>query len=504
MNLSDASREAAASLEQMLAPLGVEGFLESCWPDRLYVPPVEARSESVAARLALPAETDDVFASHRGQMRLAAPSEGGQTTFFEGLSASEAKERYEHGATVLLGVAPQSEPLLHGISKRLEAVTGVPPGSCDFLVHLSRPKTGFSVHFDNQDVLVLQVRGRKTWRIAQTPSIRYPTESYVAGSAAGPELRSYWPESAVLDSSFLPVEHERVVLEPGSVVFVPRGLWHWTEAVEESVSVSFGFHSPCWADVVAPWLEAALVGHDLRWKQPAAERWGRDLDPRVRDARSMLELLLSEVGKVAAMARAEALIGGYSLRRVLARTFLREPPTWARVAAQEARALLVLQEAWRQPAFSGWGSEVGDLSRRAVTTLASRLEALPAAVSELTVERLLRLGDRFESVDQLLAAMRESFSPAQASRLSATFQFHLAGDGGRSFFLSVERGDLRQEEGEHPRPDLTVSAEAAELLGAGRSWERTMGLFQSGMIRAVPADASLLAALPRIFGFWTA
>ena len=67
---------------------------------------------------------------------------------------------------------------------------------------------GFDVHWDDHDVFVVQVDGRKQW------ALYGPTET--APTRRGPGADASPPQS----------EPELIVLEPGDLLYLPRGHWH--------------------------------------------------------------------------------------------------------------------------------------------------------------------------------------------------------------------------------------------------------------------------------------
>ncbi|MHA7628034.1 cupin-like domain-containing protein [Corallococcus sp. M7] len=90
------------------------------------------------------------------------------------------------------------------------------------------------LHHDNMNILLGQVMGRKHVRLV--PSFErhrvYPhrgTFSHV--DAAKPDLAAHplFAEATVLEA----------VLEPGDMVFLPVGWWHWVKALDVSASVTF-------------------------------------------------------------------------------------------------------------------------------------------------------------------------------------------------------------------------------------------------------------------------
>ncbi|NPC84086.1 cupin-like domain-containing protein [Pyxidicoccus fallax] len=90
------------------------------------------------------------------------------------------------------------------------------------------------LHHDNMNVLLAQVMGRKHVRMA--PSFqrhlmysRYGTFSHV--DAGKPDLERFplYGEANVVEA----------VVEPGELLFIPVGWWHWVRALDVSASVTF-------------------------------------------------------------------------------------------------------------------------------------------------------------------------------------------------------------------------------------------------------------------------
>jgi ribosomal protein L16 Arg81 hydroxylase len=89
------------------------------------------------------------------------------------------------------------------------------------------------LHHDNMNVLLAQVLGRK--HVGLVPSFephrvypRHGTFSHV--DATNPD--------ATRHPAFLEASRVEVVLEPGEMLFIPVGWWHWVRALDISASVS--------------------------------------------------------------------------------------------------------------------------------------------------------------------------------------------------------------------------------------------------------------------------
>ncbi|MGC5028592.1 cupin domain-containing protein [Micromonospora sp. DT229] len=129
-------------------------------------------------------------------------------------------ELYAGGATLVLQGLHRNWPPLIDFTSELSLAVGQP---LQVNAYLTPPGSqGFATHYDTHDVFVLQVDGRKHWRI-HPPVLPDPLERQpwggradeVAATAAGP---------ATLD----------VVLGPGDALYLPRGWLHSAQAQESS------------------------------------------------------------------------------------------------------------------------------------------------------------------------------------------------------------------------------------------------------------------------------
>ncbi|ELS57320.1 hypothetical protein STVIR_1761 [Streptomyces viridochromogenes Tue57] len=146
---------------------------------------------------------------------------------------------------------------------------GVPRRFLGCSAFVSPVGSGLPLHFDDKDVVVVQVSGVKRWRLADNTGLRHPTANYAAGSRyVSRELAGYYrPGSPGAE----PPRHlDTVDLRPGDALFLPRGHWHGTEAHEQapSVSLSFGIATPSWSAVFLERLRLRLLTAD-HWRAPA-------------------------------------------------------------------------------------------------------------------------------------------------------------------------------------------------------------------------------------------
>ena len=143
------------------------------------------------------------------------------------------------GATLVLhmveDIAPGVRALARAVSEALQARSYVN------LYASWKTQNGFDLHWDAHEVLVLQVHGRKRWRI-HAPTQDHPLD---AGTPPRPTGAPVWEG----------------MLEEGDILYLPRGWWHMAEPVNEpSLHLTVGI-SPMHGVNLLNWLGGRLRRH---------------------------------------------------------------------------------------------------------------------------------------------------------------------------------------------------------------------------------------------------
>jgi len=152
---------------------------------------------------------------------------------------------FADGATVILSGLHERLPKLAQFCRALEAVM-----SCRVQTNIymtPAQSQGFKAHYDAHDVVVLQVEGTKEWRIYDTP-VELPLHS-----------QGFNPHDVEIGE-----ETDRFVLEPGDMVYIPRGLAHDAVSTDQtSLHITTGLMLRSWADLL---VEAVNI---MAHKDPA-------------------------------------------------------------------------------------------------------------------------------------------------------------------------------------------------------------------------------------------
>jgi ribosomal protein L16 Arg81 hydroxylase len=133
---------------------------------------------------------------------------------------------------------------------------------------------GFATHWDGHDVFVIQVAGKKSWRLFGFTEL--------APLAVAPDQKGEPPKSIVRE----------VVLDAGDMLYVPRGYWHAAEALEDvSLHLTFAAQFPTGHDYLM-WVTRRLETNLLARRDIPFGLFEQTSDPRVERDRYAAKLLL--------------------------------------------------------------------------------------------------------------------------------------------------------------------------------------------------------------------
>jgi len=106
------------------------------------------------------------------------------------------------------------------------------------------PEPATNVHWDTHDVLVMQLKGRKRWRIYE------PTHPLPVVNQISNERKDELTDAPVMD----------LELEQGSCLYVPRGWWHKVEPVVgyDTIHLAVAIHVPLILDYLI-WAAANIL-----------------------------------------------------------------------------------------------------------------------------------------------------------------------------------------------------------------------------------------------------
>jgi hypothetical protein len=164
-------------------------------------------------------------------------------------------ELYADGATLVLQGLHRIWPPLVDLAGALAAELGQPVQVNAYLTPAGN--RGFATHYDTHDVFVLQVDGRKRWRIHE-PVLPDPLNRQAWGGRSA-EVSATAAGEPAMD----------VVLAPGDALYLPRGWLHSADALgERSLHLTVGVRAFTRYAVVEALLALAAEDQRLRATLP--------------------------------------------------------------------------------------------------------------------------------------------------------------------------------------------------------------------------------------------
>ncbi len=150
--------------------------------------------------------------------------------------------RLRDGATLILDAAHEVSPPLQALCADLAAEYAA---SCQTNLYACWGTTqGFDVHWDDHDVFVVQVEGAKRWALYGSTR-EWPSYRDTKGAHAKPTE---------------PIEE--IVLEPGDLLYLPRGYWHAAVGMGvPTLHLTIGLTRKSGVDFLH-WLAEEALSHD--------------------------------------------------------------------------------------------------------------------------------------------------------------------------------------------------------------------------------------------------
>lgn len=183
-----------------------------------------------------------------------------------------AIDAYRNGATIVANQLHLVMPTIARLCRGLEAWLHQPFQANAYLTPPGNQ--GFGAHFDVHDVFIIQVAGRKAWKVYQ-PSIPLPYSEQM--------------EAVRIDGRNPTLD---VVVGPGDLLYLPRGWIHEGRAVDGEASLHFaiGMVSFTWGDLLAMTLRDLSL-KDSRLRETF--RMGPSALPAVETATMAADLVMS-------------------------------------------------------------------------------------------------------------------------------------------------------------------------------------------------------------------
>jgi hypothetical protein len=250
------------SLSELVAPASAEHFLRESFGKQFSYGPGEARK--FAGLLPWPT-LNRILRQHRLEpprfrlvktgkavptdLFLTYSSTGSHSNRIPRLRVPELTRLLRDGATLILDAVDELHEPLTALAENLERT---------FQAHVQinayagwRTSQGFDCHWDDHDVFILQVAGRKHWKIYGL------TREYPLARDVEPALDP--PDAPLWDG----------LLRAGDMLYIPRGWWHEAIPLDEpTLHLTVGSHNPTGADLLSWFIDQLRSHASLRQDLP--------------------------------------------------------------------------------------------------------------------------------------------------------------------------------------------------------------------------------------------
>jgi 50S ribosomal protein L16 3-hydroxylase len=286
-------------LSDLLSPMSLENFLNSHWPkEPLFI---EAQTGKLQALLSSTNLTnlESLAEARTMKVRACLPDFDDEYSSIH-LDPKDALKAYRNQMTLVFDSMHLQDKtihmVLHNIRRDLGLVTGGEENNlckARSIVYATPKGSGTRLHFDANVNFILQISGSKRWILAPNTSVVNPTERFTMGAPEMPKaLEKQFHD--VLPSE-IPDDAIEVLMEPGTVLFVPRGYWHMTLAEEDSLSLNFTFSQPTFADVFTKSMQELLLTSS-DWRELADGLESKEASRR-ETAVARLQVLMSNLAE---------------------------------------------------------------------------------------------------------------------------------------------------------------------------------------------------------------
>jgi len=106
---------------------------------------------------------------------------------------------------------------------------------------------------------------------------------------------------------------------------------------------------------------------------------------------------------------------------------------------------------------------------------------------------------RADSLEEIFENVQTGFSPEKAEGVNAVFQFNVSGEKGGQYWARIENQQIEVQRGEHPNPDMIMTAADEDFLALFNGELNPMMAFMQGKIK-VKGEMALALKLQTMLG----
>ncbi len=300
-------------LKELISPVTAAEFFKSHWPEKpLFIPPQAGKLEQIF-NLPQFKDLESLVAARTLKVRACLPDFDDEYSSIH-VEPHDALKVYANNMTLVFDqMQKQSDIIALGL-KNITTDLGLVFGSLEnnlcqarSIAYATPQWCGTRLHFDANANFIIQIHGTKKWTLAKNNSVDFPTERFTTGSSEMPLALEKQCHAELLDS--VPDDATEYLMQPGCVLFVPRGYWHETTTDDDSLSLNFTFSQPTWADVFSKSIHV-LLQNSPDWRQLAIGLGGplgstnqnADQQLATKHLQAMIDKLISDLPGITAEA----------------------------------------------------------------------------------------------------------------------------------------------------------------------------------------------------------
>jgi ribosomal protein L16 Arg81 hydroxylase len=280
----------SADLAWLLSPIEPAFFFKEYWNRlALYVPGHPAKFAGLFDRAAF-----EKAAQRCSVLKVNYTDERGWPVE-RSVSPAEIPDLLACGKTVCAGEVNRNDETLTAFLAEFHAQFLL-AGAFHFNAYLSPDGGGFGLHFDNHPVWILQIEGQKRWRYSAEPALPQVVTN-VSFPQDRTSLRLPWATIRRPEQDGL----KAVVLNPGDILYLPKGAWHQAEAIGGSLGLTLAQAGATPTDILQQALAPHLTGLPFRdllpafWRQSTHRELDADLEPRFAQALAALRAAVDSI-----------------------------------------------------------------------------------------------------------------------------------------------------------------------------------------------------------------
>jgi 50S ribosomal protein L16 3-hydroxylase len=290
-------------LNEIINPLTIDDFLKSYWPKKPLVSNGDPNRFDVIPGFDKIKNLNDILEIYNNPVMVvgnAVIEESGGIMDRLLVPSNEALQWYEKGAALEFDFTDLFIPQSRRWVENLKSDLRLPEGTLSkVIVYAAKNGGGFKAHFDAYTNFIFQIKGEKIWKLYENHNVENPTLHYDLAEAPyyPEELKKYWTGEPPAED--LP-DADVVKLTPGSMLYLPRGVWHSTKSDEETLAINITFGQPTWLDLLLSEMRSRLVSNS-KWRELALNYNSLNNEEKnkvFKDIDNILSLLRKEVEKI--------------------------------------------------------------------------------------------------------------------------------------------------------------------------------------------------------------